>query len=45
MVQSENRSETGLFAITYPAQFVLGLRHSRHEEPMQGLQTRFQPQL
>ena len=43
MVKSGNRSETGLFVITYPIQFVPGVRNGRPEE--QGVQARYRPQL
>ena len=35
MVQSGNRSETGLFVITYLVQFVPGVHHGKPEELMQ----------
>ena len=38
MVQGGSRSETGLFVITYPVQFVPGVRHGRPNELIQGVQ-------
>ena len=45
MIQSGNRSEIGLSVITYPVQFVPGVRHGRPDELKQGVQARYQPQL
>ena len=39
-----NRSESGLFVITYTVQFVPGVREGRLEELIQGVQARYLPQ-
>ena len=44
-VQWGSRCKTGLFVITYPVQFVPGVRHNRPEEFMQGVQIRYQLKL